>query len=504
MTSASHSPTLTRSLGASAVLHALGLAAAMWLGSPRDDHDKELVDIELAPPPPKAEALPAEVAKPPEAAQASHPSEPLPAPPEPKPDEGGAVDAGIDAPIDAPPDAPKKKQRPDAATEMVAEADAGVDAPEGDGGVEIAAVMPGSGAGSSEVGSGAGSSAGSGGVAAATEVGSGSGAPGMTTEPAVEGAPTTAGTAANLLAYFPPGAVVSALIRFDRLRGTEWAAQTERLLRPLPDYRGLFGDRDAKIADQLDTLVISSPKPRDAAATTLVVHTQLSRIEIERLLANPDTPVQWSAARGGMLGKRSGALIPNDKRVLLSPWKTWFLLAQPDDLGTLVAPAKGRAEALEARGKLPPWLDTIRTIEKESGDDKRGPALVVTLAGDGKRYPVPDVGLGVTSLPSPLRISLATELVGQGWLVRGNMSFATEADAAEVVAALEGARQRVVDSHVMSALLRREHLLDIVKGMSLSRTGARVSYATSLSIADARMLLAAAAVMLDQYFRRTP
>jgi hypothetical protein len=38
--------------------------------------------------------------------------------------------------------------------------------------------------------------------------------------------------------------------------------------------------------------------------------------------------------------------------------------------------------------------------------------------------------------------------------------------------------------------------------LSLARTGARVSYATSLAIADARTLLAAAAVALDQYFRR--
>jgi hypothetical protein len=164
----------------------------------------------------------------------------------------------------------------------------------------------------------------------------------------------------------------------------------------------------------------------------------------------------------------------------------------------------GRAETSEARGKLPPWLDTIRTIEAESGTDARGPALVITVAGDGKRHAVPDLGLGVGSLPAPERISAAMELVGQGWLIRGNISFASEADAAEVVTALEAARQRVVDSHVLSALLRRQHVLDIVKGLSLSRTEARVSYGTSISIADARALMAAAAVTLDQYFGQPP
>ena len=48
----------------------------------------------------------------------------------------------------------------------------------------------------------------------------------------------TAGTAANLLAYFPPGHVVTALVRFDRLRGTEWAA-TGKVRLCLPDPAAL-------------------------------------------------------------------------------------------------------------------------------------------------------------------------------------------------------------------------------------------------------------------------
>ena len=96
----------------------------------------------------------------------------------------------------------------------------------------------------------------------------GSGAPGMDNQPAVDGAPTSAGTAANLLAYFPPGHQITVLIRFDRLRKTEWAEPAAKLFRPMPDYGALFGDRDVPLADQLDTLVISSPKPRDATATT--------------------------------------------------------------------------------------------------------------------------------------------------------------------------------------------------------------------------------------------
>ena len=72
--------------------------------------------------------------------------------------------------------------------------------------------------------------------------------------------------------------------------------------------------------------------------------------------------------------------------------------------------------------------------------------------------------------------------------------------ATEVVAALSGVQQRIVGSFVLSALLKRQHLLNVVSGLQLARTGARVSYATSLSIADARAVLAVMAVTLGQYF----
>ena len=101
-----------------------------------------------------------------------------------------------------------------------------------------------------------------------------------------------------MLTYFPDGHVVTALIRFDRLRGTEWSAQTERLLRPMPDYQLLFGTHDAGITTKLETLVISTPRPRDAAATTLVARTSLARPALRDFLA-ATTPVTWSASEVG-------------------------------------------------------------------------------------------------------------------------------------------------------------------------------------------------------------
>jgi hypothetical protein len=528
-------PWLSRALTVSLALH-LVAALVGWVAVRKSDTPKTTtVDIEIAPPPPMVEALPEEVAKPPESAPAATQDNAATTPEAPAHDENIALhDAGVDAPVDAPTDAPldagRKKPRPDAAPDagvpMVAEvdildagvggdaevtmgsaggevaalSDAGVPASD-DAGERIAAIESGSGAGS---GAGVGSGEGSG-VPAAVETGSGSGAPGVDNQPAVAGAPTTAGTAANLLAYFPAGHQITALIRFDRLRNTEWADPAEQLFKPMPDYQGLFGSKNVTIGSKFDTLVISSPSPRDATATTLVVHAPIPRPELRDFLANPDTPITWTLTKGGMFGRRTGKVFKNDKRVLLAPWRDWIVLAQPTDLSPrLLAPAKGSIDTFETKATLPPWLQTIRTIEKESGEGPRGPALVLTLAGPGQRYEIPDVGLGVTSLPSPQRISCAMELVQQGWLIRGNIVFAKEADAKELVTVLEEAQQRIKDSRIFSALLRRQHMLNVVTGLSLARTGARVSYATSMSIADARAIFAAAAQTLGAYFTGQP
>lgn len=524
---------LWRALAVSAVLHVV-FAVAWWLALRADEQrDVELVDIEVAPPPPMAEALPPEIAKPPElppealASAASPPETPA------GHDELGLADAGVDAPmdaaidaaVDAPTAAPAKKKRADAGVDaevpLVADhGDAGIpsDAERegGDAGAQIAMVEPGVGS-ASEAGSAADP-----GVPGASDAARGSGAPGVDAQPAVDGAPTSAGTAANLLAYFPPGHRITVLIRFDRLRKTEWAEPATRLFKPMPDYGTLFGARDVALADQLDLLVISSPRPRDATATTLVARTQMSRAQMRDFLANPTAPIEWSAAKGGMFGKRTGKRFPGDRRVLLSPWQGWFVLAQPDDLIGLLAAAKADLDAIEAKGKLPPWLATIRTIEQETvdpappdakaksdakpetGDDSRGPALVLTLAGAGKRYEIPDLGIGVTTAPSPERLSLAMELVRQGWLVRGNIVFASESDAAEFVQTVHDVKTRLTDSRILAGLLKKQHAFNAITGLSLARTGARVSYATSISIADARALLAAAAQTLDAYFANPP
>ena len=61
-----------------------------------------------------------------------------------------------------------------------------------------------------------------------------------------------------------------ALKSWAEVNGLAWQPEatlppvTERLLKPMPDYQVLFGASDAKIGDKLDTLVISTPAPKDS------------------------------------------------------------------------------------------------------------------------------------------------------------------------------------------------------------------------------------------------
>jgi hypothetical protein len=93
------------------------------------------------------------------------------------------------------------------------------------------------------------------------------------------------------------------------------------------------------------------------------------------------------------------------------------------------------------------------------------------------------------------------ELVKQGWLVRGNIKMADEADARELVASLGAVQTRCTTSLAHKLLLRKAKLLDAITNLDLARAGDRISYTTSLSIADARVLLAAAAKTLEDYFK---
>ncbi|HTJ42723.1 MAG TPA: hypothetical protein VL463_11545 [Kofleriaceae bacterium] len=476
---------MRRACALSVVMHVVLAGGMWWWMSARDDEAAAgaLVDIELAPEAPQAQQLAAEKEREAaEQAQAAAEEEMI----KPAQEPGDfVVDAGV-------PDArvrPDARPRPDARVKP----DAGIDAASDE------MIAAGSDGGVIEDGGTEVAVAGSdGGVAVDA---------GAVDEDHADaiGASTVAvapGTASNLLSYFPKGHVVTLMLRFDRLRGTEWTEAAEKLLAPMPDYQTIIGDRAVHIADVFDTLVISTPSPRDIVATTLVGRTTMAPADLRALLDHDGANVAWTAATGGALGhRRPGPLVfPGDKRVFLSPFTGWIVLAQPADLGSLTKPGRGDLDALVApEASLPEWLKRVRTIETESGTPT-GPALVLTMSALAGRYELPDMGLGVTSLPAPDRITLALEVDARGFIARGNLRFASDADAIEMEKSLRSIHDQVVDSRLLRAVLAQTHALNLVKGLSVVRTGRRVAYATSLSISDGRALMALAAKMIGDYY----
>ncbi|HWN71749.1 MAG TPA: hypothetical protein VNM90_29125, partial [Haliangium sp.] len=368
-------------VGASLLLHALA-AVVMRIAAPGplvEDRDEPILidfDTEEAPPPPEAEMPAAEEAAPPPPAPPEPAAEEI-AVPEPEPEVIAEPEPEPEIAIDAGP------PPPDAGAD-----DASIDdaAPPADGGVDTDAALVAAQADDAGVhdagllarASDADASP-SAVPVAAVAIDAGPANPAASTDPAATGDdPGRMGTGmgipstsdVNLLAYLPPGDVVSVLVRFDRVRGSPWAAQAEAILEPMPDYRTLIGKRDVAVSDLFDFIVISTPQPRDVTATTLVGRARLPGPEVRAFINHPEAPVEWYTARGGVAGRRlsSPLMAPGDTRLFLLPRPSWVVLAQPRYLGVLPQPAEGAIDmAVASDADLPEWLARVPAIEEATG-----------------------------------------------------------------------------------------------------------------------------------------
>lgn len=516
----------------SVALHVLGLGVIRLVAAPRAPTPPSfhVIDLDLAPVAPAAESLPPEE----ELAARTPPTAPEPGvpalPPPPDPDGVGARDAGIDAgPTDAATDAaldarPRTRDAGSTdggATDAGSLADAEVPDDAGaapldaglvadvdrDAGLVSDATSPPTTAATPADG---GAAIASGSVPIDADSAAGprvdAGAAVATTGPADHtgsaGPRTSSGTAANLLAYAPAGHVVTLLARMDRLRATPWVDQIEAMLAPLPDHDALIGDEPVRITELFETLVISSPDPDRADATTLVGRTRLAPAAWRDLLDRPDAVVTWTPTVGGALGRRqpSARVLPGDLRVFLTWAPGWTTLALPTDLAGLLQPATvGLDHAFASPDRLPGWLARVSTIEDESGTDD-GPALMVTAGGI---FPARiDLPLVDVDIPGPERATLTLTVDPAGFVVRGSLRYRDEGAAATAADALVRAQRELTGSTLARLALGTARAWNAVHGLTVQRTGARVAFATSISTGDAQVLLARVADLVASHFDR--
>jgi hypothetical protein len=325
--------------------------------------------------------------------------------------------------------------------------------------------------------------------------------PGMSGTPAGDpnAPPAPTGAGANLLAYFPQGEQVAVIVRLDRFRGTPWAARLEKIFQPMPDYDALMGQRKTTMAELFDTLVIASPRPQDATATTVVVRYPQKPRTMRSFLSNKNVRVKWRQARGGALGTRlpSKVISRNDRRVYLMPTPQLVMLARPQLLGGMSAPARGKLGSYPAADKLPDWIQRVQAIERETGDDQ-GPSVVATITGVTKTLRLPVVG----ELAGPDRATVALEIHKKGFIVRGNLLFDSPARASGFVKRAHEIKKQFTESLAGKAALTLFKAYNAVKGLTLNQAGAKVAFATSISIGDAQAMVDRAAVAVEGYFQR--
>jgi hypothetical protein len=463
-------------LGISLVVHMLLVTAVVWQGSDdADDADPfSVLEIDIAPPAPEgfdpADDEPAaelvEEPPPPEPAAPDETTlEPEPAPePAPEPEVAVPIDAGV-------PDA-SPRARGDAAPDETAEADDGDAGPPRDGGPEVAA--------------------------AARDGGPGATGP-ATSGPRVRLPP---GAAADFRRYAPDGDKVAVLLRYDRLRGTPWAPLADAILAPMPDHRSIVGDRKVAMTELFDTLLISSRNPTDVVATNIIARTRKPNAETRRFLDNAVQHVKWKAVRGGVIGKRqpSDVKLERDTREYLMPWPNWVVLTRAKHLGSAArTPIPGAVDLDTVQAEndaLPPWLQRAHSIDSESGEGP-GPIAIVSVGGIvASEVPVPQFG----TLPTPQTVSLALEMATTGFFVRGTLIFDTEARAQDFHARVEAAQTRMLDSKLSELLLKNFHAYHALKGLTVRRKGRKVTYATSISNADAKAMMELAADWARRFY----
>ena len=326
------------------------------------------------------------------------------------------------------------------------------------------------------------------------------GAAGMVDGTSGTGTPPPPGADADLLSYFPAGEVITVLIRLDRIRPTQWAPTLQAIIAPMPDFQSLVGSRKIAMADLFDTLVISSSRPQDVVATTLVARYRQSPAGLRRFLDRSDAPVRWSAARGGALGRRqsSKSVIRHDRRVFLMPYPGTVLLVQPRYIANLMAKRKSTVSRARLRAAdSPEWLKRIRDIELESGIDA-GPALLLTTTGFPRRLEVPLVGV----FPGPERATLAFEITKGGFVVRGNLLFDSDKRAAEFARLVSARKKSLLSGYKGRLMLAPFSAVNAVEGLSLKHKGKKVAYATSISVADGQAMLDFAGKWSEAYFQQ--
>ena len=195
----------------------------------------------------------------------------------------------------------------------------------------------------------------------------------------------------DLTAYGPKGSRFTALLRLDRLRGTEYAGPVDALLMRLPDRRDLLEGTDLDLFESFDALLIATPHPLDPSVTFLAARHHLDEAALRTALGRgaraTDRILSWHVEAGRPIGERRarhaadpGAPVTRDDRIIVlaapglavvtPPAYRSMLLARPpapaaSDGGA--APDGGGPDAGAPAAEALGWAPLLSRIDAEEG-----------------------------------------------------------------------------------------------------------------------------------------
>ncbi len=195
--------------------------------------------------------------------------------------------------------------------------------------------------------------------------------------------------------YGPGNAVLTALVRLDRIRGTEFEGPTRRLIEAVPDYRILLEGTEVDPVRHLDSMFMASADPVYLDETFLAVRHDLGRDGLKaRLDRRFEQQIPWTSHQGYPVRR----LVPDDSkfpdpRQVMLAGTDLALVVRPEWRAKLTAALPPESELVAGvdvseMTRSPSLLDGLAHIERAA--DRAD--TVVLLSAMGASFSLPGIG----------------------------------------------------------------------------------------------------------------
>lgn len=180
----------------------------------------------------------------------------------------------------------------------------------------------------------------------------------------------------SLNGYGPGNAVFTALVRLDRIRGTEFEDDTRALIAAVPDYRILLEGTGVDPVRDFRSMFMASASPEYLDETFLAVRHRTGADALRAKLDQRFDPTLPWQQRGAMQIRPlvpPTAQFPDVRQVLLPPGDL-ALVARPEWIAQLTQALPDGSAMLdgvdvETLTRRPTMLDGLRQIERAASDD---------------------------------------------------------------------------------------------------------------------------------------